>query len=691
MLIRSARVSTGRGRCLVWLQPPGKIGRDQKGGGSVFAAADSLMRGQALHLSVSVVPADQTTASQHLAVLVLAMLAAAGWIATHRYPGLWHDAVLYAAQAIYRLDPAPFTKDLFFAYGSQDGFTAFSPLYAFAIANLGLPTASLLLLGAAHVAWLAAGAFLLRGFLAGWAFWAGLILVAVLPPTYGPFDVFSYGESFLTARSWAEPAALLAVACIVRGHRIAAIASLAFAAAMHPVMAFPAALFVFFFGFRGRQQLLLGLAGLATVAMLVQRGIPPFGGLTHKVDPLWLGLLIERSPILFLDQWPGAAYREPIFYLVLLTTAALVAAPGNRRLWWSAIGVLLSGAGLALLAILWPGVLLLQMQPWRVLWLAKILTIAAAVVVVRDSSPWSPYGCILLGALAACAFTVDSSGLACALPLSALLVARQRWAIDPHLPPSIIRVAWCAIALIIGERIFWAAMISAVSLDFTEASFARLTLGNRIAIFFKESAWFVFPPLMLGTWWLLRHRPRSSFWLAPVVAGVLLFFIVQWRQISYNGVAEEKLQERGNAELVRIIKPQHLTYWGDGHARLWLMLHRASYASSQQAAGIVFSRQTAIEAERRLARLERLGLADSSFKRDALPVVVEESTELSTRRLDALIHVCHDPILDFVVLSQKVVGATPLASVRLYPSGPESRLYACAELRAFPDPCPSAP
>jgi hypothetical protein len=107
MLIRSARVSTGRGRCLVWLQPPGKIGRDQKGGGSVFAAADSLMRGQALHLSVSVVPADQTTASQHLAVLVLAMLAAAGWIATHRYPGLWHDAVLYAAQAIYRLDPRP--------------------------------------------------------------------------------------------------------------------------------------------------------------------------------------------------------------------------------------------------------------------------------------------------------------------------------------------------------------------------------------------------------------------------------------------------------------------------------------------------------------------------------------------------------------------------------------------------------
>lgn len=602
--------------------------------------------------------------SSRTASLALTILAALAWIATHRYQGIWHDGVLYAGQAIFRLDPAPFATDLFFAYGSQDGFTAFTAIYALAIVKLGLPTAAAVLLGMAHVAWLAAGGFLLRGILDGWAFWTALILVAVLPPTYGPSDVFSYGESFLTARSWAEPAALLAVACVVRGHRPAAIASLAFAAAMHPVMAFPAALFVFSFGFRGRQQLLLGLAGLTTLALLAQQGIPPFDGLTHQVDPLWLGLLTERSPTLFLDQWPSAAYREPIFFLVLLTTAALVAAPGKRRLWWSAIAVLLSGVGLALLALSWPGVLLLQMQPWRVLWLAKVLAIVAALVVVRDSSPSSPYGRILLGALAACVFAIDSSGLACSLPVAALVVARQRLAIDPNLPRWIIGVAWCAIALIIGERVFWAAMISSVSLDFTVANFARLTLADRIAIVFKESGWFVFPPLIFGTWCLLRHRPRSDIWLLPVVCGALVFFAMQWRPISFNGLVEERRQETGNAELARIIKPQHLTYWGDGHAKLWLMLHRASYASSQQAAGIIFSRQTAIEAERRLARVRPLGLWDSIF--DRVPKEDEKASR-NAATIDGLVHACHDPILDFVVLSQAVAGTTPTKTVRLSP------------------------
>ena len=124
-----------------------------------------------------------------------------------------------------------------------------------AIKELGLPIAARLLLGLAHLAWFSAAAWLLRGVLSGPYYWLALVFVAVLPGGYGAFGIFAYGEPFLTARIWAEPAALLAVACILRGRRIAAVVSLAFAAAMHPVMAFPAALFVFFFGLRVRQQL----------------------------------------------------------------------------------------------------------------------------------------------------------------------------------------------------------------------------------------------------------------------------------------------------------------------------------------------------------------------------------------------------------------------------------------------------
>lgn len=634
--------------------------------------------------------ASRQSAEPFFETLVLGMLATASWLATHRYPGLWHDAILYAAQAIYRLDPVPFAKDLFFAYGSQDGFTVFTPFYALVIAIYGLPTASKLLLVIAHLGWVLAVAFLLRAIFSDRNFWAALVFVAVVPPAYGPFDVFSYAESFLTARSWAEPWALLAVAFILRGHRAAAIACLAFAAAVHPVMAFPAALFLFLFGFRGRQQLLLGLAGVAAVAVLTAVAVPPFTGLAQFVDPVWLGLLMDRSPILFLDLWPSNALWQPVFLSLLLTTAALVAAPENRRLWWSALGVLLVGMGLALLVLWWPAVLLVQMQPWRVLWLVKILAIAAAIALVRDTWSASPFSRILLGALLACIVSLDSSNFVYTVPLFMLVVARKRWGLDPRLSPWTNRMAWSVVALVVGKSIFWAASLSAISLDFTVASFSSLSLADRLSIICKESGWFLFPPLLLGSWWLLRHYRRAAQCLTLLLGLVVLFFAVQWQQTSYSQTAEDRLREAGQPELARLIQPNQLTYWGDGHARLWLVLHRGSYASSQQAAGIVFSRQTAVEAERRLARVRRLGLSDSKLKKDAAPETKEQPAEVITQRLDGLIHVCHDPILDFVVLSQKVRGVIPTTTVTLYPGGPEYRLYACADLRMFPDPFPSS-
>jgi hypothetical protein len=256
----------------------------------------------------------RSAAGRYIDSVVLALLVAVSWLAFHRYQGIWHDGVLYAGQAIFRRDPLPFAQDLFFAYGSQDSFTAFTGIYSLAIQELGLPIASMALLGMAHLAWVAAAAFLLRGILSGLAFWQALILLAVLPATYGSMGIFSYGETFVTARIWAEPPALLAVACILRGYRIVAIVSLAFAVAMHPVIAFPAVVFVFFFGFHGRQQLLAFAVGLAGWAILDALEIRPFVYLTKAMDPLWLSLSIERSPFVFLDHWTWEERLEPIFF-----------------------------------------------------------------------------------------------------------------------------------------------------------------------------------------------------------------------------------------------------------------------------------------------------------------------------------------------------------------------------------------
>jgi hypothetical protein len=619
--------------------------------------------------------------------LVLAMFAATAWIATHRYQGIWHDGVLYAGQAISRIDPAPFAKDLFFAYGSQDGFTAFTWIYALAIQKLGLPLASKLLLGLAHLAWFVAAAWLLRGVLRTPHCWLALVLVAALPGTYGAFGIFAYGESFLTARIWAEPAALLAVACILRGRRIAAVVSLAFAAAMHPVMAFPSALFLFIFGLRARHQLILALAGVATLALLVFLEVPPFANLTKTMDPQWLSLSVDRSPFVFVDHWSADEISESIFLAILVATAALGSTREGSRLWCSALGVFLAGMGLSLLVVYWPGVLLIQMQPWRVLWLTKILAVVAGMFLVQETWSISAYSRLLVGALVACALVAGGVGTVGAALLSALILARHRFALEVRLPLSLVPLVWGAIGLVVCGKIVSTVLLTSISLDVTASSISEVPLSNRLFSICKESGWFIFPPLMLGLWWLLQNRPTTRRWLLLLVGTCALLFGGHWQRTSTAQANEEYLQEAGHRELASIIQPDHLVYWGAGHHLLWLVLHRGSYASQQQAAGIVFSRRTALEANRRLARLARLGLPDSRFGWEDAPS--DKAPELAAN-LDGLIHVCHDPLLDFVVLPQLVAGAIPSTSISLHPSAPKYHLYACALLRAVPDPFPSA-
>lgn len=626
--------------------------------------------------------ADLSSTRRHLNTLVLTMFAATAWILTHRYHGIWHDGVLYAGQAVFRLDRVPFANDLFFAYGSQDRFTVFTGIYALAIRELGLPIASAVLLAMAHVVWLAAAAWLLRAVLRDLAFWLALIVVAVLPATYGSFGIFSYGETFLTARIWSEAPALLAVACILRGYRISAITSLVFAVAMHPVIAFPAVLFVFFFGCRGRQQLVLAILGLAVLAILTAASVSPFTHLTTAMDPVWLDLSIARSPFVFLAHWKAVEYREPIFFALLLTSAALVSAGGSRRLWWSALGVFLAGMGLSLLAVYWPGVLLIQMQPWRVLWLTKILAVVAGVGLLQDLWLVSPYSRILLAALTACALTLDTTGLVCAVPLLVLIVSRHRYSLEPSFPPWFSRLAWGAILLLIGEKIYWAALFSSNSIDFNDSSLTQLNFANRVFVICKESGWFVFPSLLLGTWWLLHHRPQSRRWVLLVSGMVLIFVAFHWQRTGRNQVTEDLLWETGHSELANTIQPHHLTYWAEGLSNLWFIVHRGSYASTQQAAGIIFSRQTAIEADRRLARLKRLGLPDS--RHDWAPKVVVASPAPSTN-LDGLVHVCQDPILDFVVLPYQMVGTIPIKTIRFPSSRMKYHIYECAAFRTLPD------
>src|SRR5579862_7966203 len=92
----------------------------------------------------------------------LACLVLAFWMLLHPYRGLEHDSVLYAVLALARLHPAALGHDLFVRYGTQDGFTIFSPLFAAAIRAVGLEQAAAIMTLITQVAFLGATWLLAR-------------------------------------------------------------------------------------------------------------------------------------------------------------------------------------------------------------------------------------------------------------------------------------------------------------------------------------------------------------------------------------------------------------------------------------------------------------------------------------------------------------------------------------------------
>ncbi len=77
------------------------------------------------------------------AAMVIAVIAV--WLLGRPYKGITHDATLYVAQGLRQLAPSTFSGDIFFAFGSQDSFSAFSPIYSRLIEACGPAFSAMLL------------------------------------------------------------------------------------------------------------------------------------------------------------------------------------------------------------------------------------------------------------------------------------------------------------------------------------------------------------------------------------------------------------------------------------------------------------------------------------------------------------------------------------------------------------------
>lgn len=558
------------------------------------------------------------------------------WLLTHRYAGIHHDGLFYAVQAIARDHPAAFHGDLFFAFGSQDDYTLFTLPYARLAETIGLDRAALLLLVTAHLAWALAAVAIARQWLSGIALWIGLALIFALPRHFGSMEIFHYAEGFLTARSWAEPLVLLAVAASLRNHtRLAAAATIA-ACLIHPIIALAAILFLVAFHGQPRWRAAgLLIVGSAALALL----LPP----AFTMDAEWLEMVRRRAPFVLLDTWEWGELAEPLSWIGILLVASFTATPHVRRVCHALALTGTAGLYLAALGTATHAALLIQAQPWRVLWLLKVVGLLALAGLFAQRWHRSAADRWLLAGLAAAAMTANTLGGPVALLLAG--IARLTWpnGVPPVLPRWLPAAGGIALGVILIESVL--ALIQQFGLiGYRIAGIAHGMPSGDLAAFLDGPLALLLPALL---WLLLRwsdHRPQVATLFAASLLGLAASGWYRDRDSSQQLLFSQS-PERPFAEA---IPPTATVHWQNNFLYTWFLLRQGNYASMQQSVGVVFSRQTALEARRRLGRVAAFDGTDV-IAANAYNLAPQDSAAATKENL---VELCRDPVLDSVVLRQ---------------------------------------
>lgn len=616
---------------------------------------------------------------------LLALALVALWLLVKPWEGIWHDAQLYTVQALRLLHPERFQHDLFFLFGSQDAFTLFSPLYGAAISALGVSAAAVLLQVMGSVLWLAGAASLLRSFLRGLHFWLGLAFLVALPSDFGPTPgIFTLGEPFLTPRLFAEAFCMFALGLALRGKWAWGAGLLLLALLVHPLMAIGAGLVGTLYLAWGRWRPATALAAAATAVLLgaALLGVGPCGRILQQMDPEWLKNVMWMAPMVTWDAWHAADWLSRTAVALSLVLATSWLSEGTRSRFHACVAL---ASGLGLLAS-WAGsglthnLLLIQVQPWRVLWLAQLASAVALAWLLATFWQRGRVFRLLLLALLMAELNRNTFGGALAALAAGALCWQARQPVPAELPLRTYRIALAGV-LAIGSP--WLIELEAA----TGGLWAKEAYGSELAQWIWEAirAGFgaVLGAALLWCLWRWAARPqRRARVMAWSLALLTLGAAAAWCQQRATQALRlsASAQRAAQARFLPLIPPQAVVYWQNDVRASWFVLQRSSYASSAQLSGAAFNRGTAIEGARRLARLERLGMLDAVREHD--PVLrLARQRQLPQPSLAGLDYVCADPVLDFVVLRQPF---GPGVVAQLYDAELDNHYYLhdCARQRA---------
>lgn len=569
-------------------------------------------------------------------------------VATRPWYGLVHDARMYALQALNAVNPGRFTSDLFLKYGSQDSFSAFTALYRYPIAWLGPSGANVAGVIVGGVLWLATLAYFMGGLFRNQR--TALIAMAAaiaLCPYYGGADIFSYAEPFTTPRLFAEALSLIALGSGMRGRPLAAALAAAIAAALHPLTALgPIGVLLVLAGLKDRRLWLLALAAGVIGAVLILTRIGPAGRALQTLDPEWARIVLKRDFFAFITRW---SWWE-VVRLILILTLLLVGASqtkGRERSLILAIFFVATGY-LALDVVagdLVRDLLVVNLQLWRILWLATLVT-NALIVVLASRLPEGYSSKPLLAttaAIGAAASFVSAVSIAFVLILMVAVAVLIVETLGQGRP--------------LGKRAaFYARGFAAAGLALAATMFLRF-------VGYDFHPWGEVARAVTGAAVILLLAFGETFGPLALASGgaglIALAVALEPGQSPWDRYVFSPPRDDG---LAAFVAGAGLTYWESDQGRqlLWFRLGRPSYFSCTQGSGAMFYRTTATDFARRSRALSPLHTVDFGAMTDQSCGEPNPTGHFGPGSPAILAAACRAlPDLDTAILDRPIPGAAP--------------------------------
>lgn len=586
--------------------------------------------------------------------VVFFLTAVATWALMRGYHGLLGDAQLYAFQALSRLHP-PLAHDLYLQNTSQDQFTIFSPAYAWCIELLGVEPAARSLTLLFTIWFLAAAWFAARTLTSRDGAWLGVIFLLIIEGSYGGSGVFRLAEQFLTARLPAEALIATSLVFFLRGSKVLAAVTAAAAMLIHPLIALPGLLLLMCIVVPIRASL-LGAAASAIAGLLIAFcavHLPWMAKLFPIMDPTWLSIVQERSQFLFLRLWSFRDWEinaRPFFYLAFIAFATR----DNRvrRICLAAGIVGATGLAVALIAgAVAPVAILVQGQAWRWVWIAVFvgaLLLPATILQVWPDKKCGPL-CVVLLLLGLTLPAVN--GTACVSLSLILWLMRPRFSIR-----AILILRWIFLGLVLAVAA-WAAVHA------WEIASSAIHKPGAVAAVQLRDFFALKIPAVLGAsliWWVLRKRTsvRAPILLCFGLLALSIFVLpAAFKQYRSLASASEISEFSGWAGVIPPTSTVLVAPARDVGTFVWFTLQRPNYLAVDQSAGVVFSRATALEVQRRSEVL--LPIMDPNWKiRSKLRATASGKQQIDPpdRPLTAanLSQICADRLLGFVISLQHI-------------------------------------